>query len=184
MTPICKAFGTTFLFGGILQLAQDILTFVQPQLLRIMIDFIQNSSKNNGNATANGSAYVTQDPMWHGIAYTVLLFVVASLQTLLLSQNYQRMFLVGLKIRTSLIGSIYKKALCLSNAAKKESTIGEITNLMSVDAQHLMDVTPYVNLIWSTPLQIGLALFFLWELLGVSAFAGEFLEKIRTKFKF
>lgn len=74
-----------------------------------------------------------------------------------------------------MVGSIYKKALRLSNAARKESTVGEIVNLMAVDAQRFMDLTTYINMIWSAPLQIGLALFFLWDLLGPSVLAGMFI---------
>ena len=58
------------------------------------------------------------------------------------------------------------KALTMSNSARKNSTVGEIVNLMSVDAQRLMDLMAYVNLIWSSPLQIGLAIYFLYDILG------------------
>lgn len=54
----------------------------------------------------------------------------------------------------------------MSNSARKESTVGEIVNLMSVDAQRFMDLTAYLNMIWSAPLQIALALYFLWDTLG------------------
>lgn len=37
----------------------------------------------------------------------------------------------------------------LSNAAKKKSTVGEIVNLMSVDAQRFMDLMSYLNIVWS-----------------------------------
>jgi len=43
---------------------------------------------------------------------------------------------------------------------------------MSVDAQKLMDTTTYLNMLWSAPLQIGLCLYFLWDLLGPSVLAG------------
>lgn len=58
------------------------------------------------------------------------------------------------------------QALRMSNSARKESTVGEIVNLMSVDAQRFIDLTAYINMIWSAPLQIALALYFLWETLG------------------
>lgn len=45
-------------------------------------------------------------------------------------------------------------------------------NLMSVDAQKLMDVTNFIHLLWSNVLQIALALFFLWRELGPSVLAG------------
>lgn len=45
-------------------------------------------------------------------------------------------------------------------------------NLMSVDAQRLMDLLTYVNVLWSGPLQIILALYFLYNTMGVSILAG------------
>lgn len=94
------------------------------------------------------------------------MLVTATVQTLILSQYFHRMYLVGLRIRTALISAIYRKALRMSNSARKESTVGEIVNLMAVDAQRFMDLTTYLNMIWSAPLQISLALYFLWNLLG------------------
>ena len=43
---------------------------------------------------------------------------------------------------------------------------------MSVDAQRLMDLMAYVNTIWSSPLQIILALYFLYNTMGPSILAG------------
>lgn len=138
--PIAKAFGPTFLFGAILKLVQDLLTFVSPQLLRSLIKFVgssENVTTEKFAAWKKGN-YFDPNPLWHGILYAVLLFVVASLQTLFLSQYFQRMIFVGLRIRTALVGTIYKKALGLSNTARKSKTVGEIVNLMSVDAQRFM----------------------------------------------
>lgn len=107
----------------------------------------------------------------------ILLFIVAAIQTLVLGQYFQRMFLVGLRIRTALISAIYRKALIISNSARKESTVGEIVNLMAVDAQRFMDLVTYINMLWSAPLQIGLALYFLWDILGPSVLAGNLFIK-------
>ena len=60
----------------------------------------------------------------------------------------------------------------LSNSSRKESTAGEIVNLMSVDAQRLQDLLPYLNTLWSGPFQIVIALVFLHNELGNSVFAG------------
>lgn len=51
----------------------------------------------------------------------------------------------------------------ITNAAKRSSTVGEVVNLMSVDAQRFMDLTTFLNMLWSAPLQIFLALYFLWQ---------------------
>ncbi|EFN62768.1 Multidrug resistance-associated protein 1 [Camponotus floridanus] len=155
LPPICKAFGATFTFGAFLKMIQDIMTFISPQILKLLIAFIEG-----------------EDDIWKGYFYSVLLLLTAVLQTLILSQYFHRMFLVGLRIRTALIAAIYRKALRLSNASRKESTLGEIVNLMSVDAQRFMDLTAYINMIWSAPLQIALALYFLWDMLGPAVLAG------------
>ena len=64
------------------------------------------------------------------------------------------------------------QALLLSNSARRTSTVGEIVNLMSVDAQRLQDILTYLHMVWSAPLQILLSLGFLYQLLGPSVFAG------------
>ena len=66
----------------------------------------------------------------------------------------------------------HPQSLRLSNKARRTSTVGEIVNLMSVDAQRLMDLMPYVNNLWSAPLQITLSLIFLYLTMGPSIFAG------------
>lgn len=60
----------------------------------------------------------------------------------------------------------------VSNDTRKESTVGETVNLMSADAQRFNDVTNFIHLIWSCPLQIILSIVFLWLELGPSVLAG------------
>ena len=43
---------------------------------------------------------------------------------------------------------------------------------MAVDAQRFMDLTSYLHLIWSAPLQIGLSLYFLWAQMDVAVLGG------------
>ncbi|XP_033236615.1 multidrug resistance-associated protein 1 isoform X21 [Drosophila pseudoobscura] len=159
MPPIYKSFGGVFLFGALMKLITDTLTFAQPQVLSLIIGFVEDQRTD-------------PQPEWKGILFSVTLFVLAAAQTFILGQYFHRMFIVGLRIRTALINAIYRKALRISNATKKESTVGEIVNLMAVDAQRFMELTTYLNMIWSAPLQIGLALYFLWQQLGPSVLAG------------
>ncbi|XP_026281245.2 multidrug resistance-associated protein 1 isoform X2 [Frankliniella occidentalis] len=155
LPALCKAFGPTFVFGAVLKLIVDLLTFVSPQILKLLISFVAHD-----------------EPLWKGLLYAIVLLLTAMIQTLFLAQYFHRMFLVGMRIRTALVAAIYRKALRMSNSARKESTVGEIVNLMSVDAQRFIDLTAYLNMIWSAPLQIALALYFLWNTLGPSVLAG------------
>jgi ATP-binding cassette subfamily C (CFTR/MRP) protein 1 len=112
------------------------------------------------------------EELWKGIFYAVILFSTALVSVVLHGQNNYIMYRIGVKIRTSLISAIYRKALVLSNAAKRKSTVGEIVNLMSVDVQKITDLIPFLSFLWSAPFQIGLATYFLWGVVGPSALAG------------
>nr|XP_046256958.1 canalicular multispecific organic anion transporter 1 isoform X2 [Scatophagus argus] len=153
---IYKTFKRILFESAIFKLLQDLLSFVSPQILKLMISF-----------TADKNAYV-----WQGYVYAVLLLVVAVLQSLTLQQYFQRCFVLGLKVRTAIMAVVYKKALVVSNEARKESTVGETVNLMSADAQRFNDVTNFIHLLWSCPLQIILSIVFLWMELGPSVLAG------------
>ena len=60
----------------------------------------------------------------------------------------------------------------MSNEARKTTTVGEIVNLMSVDAQRMQDLFGYLWMFWSAPLQIVIAIYLLWQELGPSVLAG------------
>ena len=66
----------------------------------------------------------------------------------------------------------FLQALRLSSTARKQTTIGQVVNLMSVDAQKVQDLYLYGNLLWSLPLTITLCIVFLWQTIGPSCLAG------------
>uniref|UniRef100_A0AAQ4QV97 ATP-binding cassette, sub-family C (CFTR/MRP), member 3 n=1 Tax=Gasterosteus aculeatus aculeatus TaxID=481459 RepID=A0AAQ4QV97_GASAC len=156
LRALIKAFGPYFLIGSAFKLLQDVITFVNPQLLRMLISFTKEK----------------EAPDWWGYSLAFLMFFTAILQTLILHCQFQYCFITGMNIRTAVIGAIYRKSLVITNAAKRSSTVGEVVNLMSVDAQRFMDLTTFLNMLWSAPLQIMLALYFLWQNLGPSVLAG------------
>lgn len=67
---------------------------------------------------------------------------------------------------------IYRKSLLVSSASKRDTTAGEIVNLMSVDTQRLMDLSSFFLMGFTAPLQIPLCMYFLYNTLGWSVFAG------------
>ncbi|XP_040836568.1 multidrug resistance-associated protein 1-like isoform X1 [Ochotona curzoniae] len=134
----------------------DILSFTSPLIMKQMIILCEHNS----------------DSGWSGYGYAVALFVVVFLQSLIL-QQYQRFnLLTSAKIRTAVIGLIYKKVLVLSNASRKKNSTGEIINLISSDAQQLMDFAASFNLLWSAPFQILMTILLLWQELGPAVLAG------------
>nr|AAF61707.1 canalicular multispecific organic anion transporter cMOAT [Mus musculus] len=151
-----KTFYVVILKSFILKLAHDILLFLNPQLLKFLIGFVKDPDSYP----------------WVGYIYAILMFSVTLIQSFFLQCYFQFCFVLGMTVRTTIIASVYKEALTLSNLARRQYTIGETVNLMSVDSQKLMDVTNYIHLRWSSVLQIALSIFFLWRELGPSILAG------------
>ncbi|NXK48651.1 MRP3 protein, partial [Chauna torquata] len=156
LKALLRTFGPYFLVGSFFKLIQDLLSFVNPQLLSVLITFIKNKDA----------------PAWWGFLIAALMFTCAVLQTLTLHQHFQYCFVTGMRLRAGITGVIYRKSLVITNSAKRSSTVGEVVNLMSVDAQRFMDLVTFLNMLWSAPLQIFLALYFLWQALGPSVLAG------------
>lgn len=74
--------------------------------------------------------------------------------------------------RTVSILLLFSQALLLSNVSRKQFSTGEIINLMVTDAQQLMDLMTNINLLWSAPFQILMAVSLLWQELGPAVLAG------------
>ncbi|XP_040422230.1 multidrug resistance-associated protein 1-like isoform X2 [Cygnus olor] len=154
--PLWQTFKFLLIKVAFLKVAADILPFMSSQIMKSLITLSENHPSSYGS----------------GYGYAIAFFFVALSQTLL-HQLYQRNnMLTAVKIKTAIVGLIYKKALTLANSSRRNYTTGEIVNLMSADVQQLMELTVNINLLWSAPFQIIMAVFFLWKELGPSALAG------------
>ncbi|XP_028915134.1 canalicular multispecific organic anion transporter 1 [Ornithorhynchus anatinus] len=151
-----KMFRGILLKSFVIKLVHDLLAFVSPQLLKKMISFTMDSTSYS----------------WVGYIYAILFFWVALIQSICLQKYFKNCFILGMNVRTTLIASVYKKALAISNASRKQYTVGEMVNLMSVDAQRFLEVANFIHLLWSCPLQIVLATVFLWMEMGPCILAG------------
>ncbi|XP_063652837.1 multidrug resistance-associated protein 1 isoform X10 [Pan troglodytes] len=90
-----KTFGPYFLMSFFFKAIHDLMMFSGPQILKLLIKFVND----------------TKAPDWQGYFYTVLLFVTACLQTLVLHQYFHICFVSGMRIKTAVIGAVYRKNL-------------------------------------------------------------------------
>lgn len=161
---LAQAFGAPFMIGGAFKGLQDALAFIQPQLLRLLIRFVNDYSQS----VKDGEPL----PLTKGMMIAGAMFLVSLTQTACLHQYFQRAFDMGMRIKSSLTSVIYNKSLVLSNETKQTSNTGDIVNLMSVDVQRLQDLVQNLQIIWSGPFQIILCLYSLHGLLGNAMWAG------------
>ena len=157
---MARAFGGVYLVGGIIKTVSDALAFVQPQLLRLLINFVDSYNSP------------TPQPAIRGVAIALAMFATSVSQTLALNQYFQRSFETGMRVRSSLTTMIYGKSLKLSNEGKASKSTGDIVNYMAVDTQRLQDLTQYGQQLWSAPFQITLCMLSLYSLVGYSMLAG------------
>ena len=157
-----KGFAGPYFQGTVIKTFSDILSFVQPQLLKLLISFVASHRKGNPHP----------QPVIRGAAISLAMFAVSVSQTALLHQYFQRAFEVGMRIKSSLTSMIYAKSMKLSNEGRASKSTGDIVNYMAVDTQRLQDLTQYGQMLWSAPFQIILCMASLYQLVGLSMLAG------------
>ncbi|KAF2181672.1 multidrug resistance-associated protein 1 [Zopfia rhizophila CBS 207.26] len=155
-----RAFGGPYFRGALIKTGSDVLYFVQPQLLRLLITFVDSYRTDN------------PQPVVRGAAIALAMFAVSISQTVCLHQYFQRAFETGMRIKSSLTAAIYSKSMRLSNEGRAAKSTGDIVNYMAVDTQRLQDLAQYGQQLWSAPFQIVLCMLSLYQLLGFSMFAG------------
>ncbi|KAK6983295.1 Canalicular multispecific organic anion transporter 2 [Biomphalaria glabrata] len=153
-----KVYGLELVCLQITRTCFDLLSFVTPKITEALLAYIQGEKRDN--------------EIWKGYLLATSYFVVSSITSICSNQILNRNKRLGMHIKCSITAAIYKKALTISNEAKRESTLGEIVNLMSVDCQRLENVMNYCYIFFSAPFQISIALYMLYDQIGVATFAG------------
>eukprot|EP00079_Xenopus_tropicalis_P030383 XP_012826370.1 PREDICTED: multidrug resistance-associated protein 1-like [Xenopus tropicalis] len=153
---IMRSFGLYFLLSALLMTFYTAFLFISPLLVRLLLQLLKDPSA----------------PSWQGFLVAVFLFICPCCQSLFLHQHDYICYVIGMRLRAAIVGTVYKKALMISSAGRKESSAGEIVNLISTDVQKLMDLATCVNYMWSAPVTIIVAMYFLWQTLGIAVLAG------------
>lgn len=80
---IARAFGGPYLVAGLLKAGYDSLSFLQPQILRLLLRYV--------------NSYRTDSPLppVAGFSIAILMFVVANIATAMLHQYFDRCFTTG-----------------------------------------------------------------------------------------
>ncbi|KAF9541402.1 Multidrug resistance-associated protein 1 [Mortierella hygrophila] len=163
MKTILFSFKTQWVPVILIRILTSVMTYVSPQLLNSLLGFIQSYASPNE---------ADHKPVALGIILAFGMFFSSLLVTFLNGQLQATSTNLGLEVRTALMSMIYRKALRLSNSARQKSTAGEITNHMSVDAERWPMSLPTVITAISVPLEIGIASWMLYDLIGWSIFVG------------
>ncbi|CAL5046453.1 unnamed protein product [Urochloa decumbens] len=139
------SYGWTYLRLGLLKVLNDSISFVSPLLLNKFIKFLQQGSGG-----------------MDGYILAISLGLTSIIKSFLDSQYSFRLAKLKLMLRSSIMGIVYRKCLCLSLAERSRFSEGEIQTFMSVDADRTINLCNSLHDAWSLPLQIGVALYLLY----------------------
>ncbi|KAJ0043404.1 hypothetical protein Pint_17630 [Pistacia integerrima] len=131
---------------------------------------------------------------YEGYVLAMTPFISKGLESLSQRQWYFRSRVIGLKVRSLLTASIYKKQLRLSNAARLKHSGGEIMNYVTVDAYGIGEFPFWFHQTWTTSLRLCIAIEILFRAVGLTTFAalvviiltvlcGTPLAKLQHKFQ-
>ncbi|XP_052799904.1 ATP-binding cassette sub-family C member 9-like isoform X2 [Mya arenaria] len=188
---LCRLFGDLLAFVGpwciesIVNYAYEALeknsTIVDPQLLSLAKTYLpSNGSSVNVTLDDTGSpehkeVYVSVYAfVSNGYSLCAVLFLATLLQHTLLQNHHYFVIRQGIRLKAAVQAMVYTKALRLSSLAITggQTTIGQIINHMSMDANFLMMQLFFIHYIWATPLQVVLCMVVMYFKLGVSAVIG------------
>uniref|UniRef100_A0A5G2R7R0 Uncharacterized protein n=1 Tax=Sus scrofa TaxID=9823 RepID=A0A5G2R7R0_PIG len=139
---------------------QEGTRIVHPVLLGKIISYLEYYDPSDSAAFREALAYAA------GLSVCVLTW--AFLHHLYF-YHIQR---VGMRLRVAVCHMIYRKALRLSNSATRETSTGQIVNLLSNDVNRFDQVTMFLHFLWVGPLQAVVVTALLWMEVGISCLAG------------
>ncbi|XP_003727446.1 multidrug resistance-associated protein 7 [Strongylocentrotus purpuratus] len=151
-----KAYGVKFFLLGIVKFLANCLTFGGPLLLNALVSFMENRN----------------EPMRYGYYYALGLFLVTFSAAMLGTHFNYQISKIQIQVRAALITTVYRKSLSVSATTLSAFTTGQIVNFMSVDTGRIVNFCNSFHAFWSLPFEVAVALYLLYQQVGVSFLAG------------
>ena len=127
---LVKAFGLPFAVAGFLKLIYDLLSFVGPQVLKL-VAFVSSKILWYNYRLLIQYTDNRDEPVWKGYFYAVLLFVSAILQSLVLHHHIHRCLVVGMHLKTAVISVVYNKVTAVQKITTFSKESREVHNCPS-----------------------------------------------------
>ena len=162
-----RLFRRSFFWALGLKVCSDMLRFMGPIALQQLLAWLSDIE--------------SPPPFWcpaavpvdmRGYWYVAVMVCAMFGQSLLNVHSFVIAFRMGLVARSTIIVAVYDKALRQAVHARGSTPTGQIVNLMSSDAGRMQWALPFMHWMPAGMLQIGLAIWMLWGLLGPSLLVG------------
>jgi ATP-binding cassette, subfamily C (CFTR/MRP), member 1 len=158
--------GGRFVMAGVIKLLNTALQFTFPILINLILKFIEKSQRGEISAT---------DPWtvrYRGYWLSAVLFVFIAAKAITENQYFLRVIRAGYQARVAVSVAVYNKSMRLSNSERQATTLGELVNLMQVDASKIEAFLPQFHVLWDGVVQITGYIIILYFLIGWPCFVG------------
>jgi ABC-type multidrug transport system fused ATPase/permease subunit len=159
--------GTRFLIAGVVKFFNTALQFSFPLLLNAILAFIEE--------TQAGIIDPKEDPwyvVYRGYWLSAILFLTMGGKAICENHYFHMVFRAAYQARLSVSVAVYNKSLRLTSAARQSTTLGELINLMQVDATKIEMFVPQAHVLWDGMFQIIGYIAILYTLIGWPVFIG------------
>jgi len=145
--------------AGVLKVFNTCLQFTFPILLNEILRFMEE--------TESLGLYSMK-----GYWLSALLFVAMALKAITENTYFLSLYRCGYQTRVAVSIAVYNKSLRLASSERNTKTLGELINLMQVDATKIEMFMPQFHVLWDGLLQITGYMAILYSLIGWPCFAG------------
>ena len=159
----CKS---RIIMGGCFRLINSCLQFSFPILLNLVLSYYQDVQ--SGKITEDDPVMVYYKGYW----LSALLMVFVACKALTESAYFHRMNRCSWRMKTAVSSSVYRKSLRLASSEQQKTTLGEIVNLMQVDASKIEAFVLQAHTLWDGLFQIAGYMAILGTLLGWTCLVG------------
>ncbi|OWF38261.1 Multidrug resistance-associated protein 7 [Mizuhopecten yessoensis] len=151
------AYGAEFYIGfGLLELVLRLAAFTSTISIWMLISFLENNI----------------EPPHMGYRYVCALFV-STFGTALFDSIYESINThVYLKVRTSIMTTIYQKILKMSTVSLSQFSTGEFVNFLGTDTDRMVDFCNCFHKMWVLPIEAIICMYALYHLVGVAFLGG------------
>ena len=157
---LVRSLWKSFSWCLILKVTSDLILLATPKIMKQIIICVESSDPNR---------------LLHGCLLSALLFISSEIQSIMANKYTEKLEILCLQIKSTLLNIVYDKTLKLSSDAS--ISVGKIITIMSVDIQSFSLCPKNTILIFSSFLKVAISTYSIYielqeaSFVGLSAFA-------------
>ncbi|XP_064455206.1 multidrug resistance-associated protein 1-like [Ornithodoros turicata] len=153
---LLRLFWGEILLGCVIDVGYAVAKVTTSLVLHLIIQHLQNHD----------------DESWKGYMYAILILLLNLTSAMCVRHGDHIFHRLGLRVKGVLLTAVYTKALRISSATTSQYTVGQLVNIISVDAEKVNKLCTVISMGLTSPVTIIYATYLLWLFLGPSCLAG------------